>query len=174
MQSFRPAVVITTFTFMQSFRPPAVATSKLADLVRSSTTCVRMVAECSALARESLRWSSRSNKFALHCLMLPLQWEAVSESAKAMITEMLVHDEEHRSTAEALLKVSCSGSYRFVDYQHELACSTQFQHASHSCASSRHGREPSPGRTMCSMLALCVIHAGTGPQVSATQVMVPP
>jgi hypothetical protein len=34
-----------------------------------------------------------------------LQWDAVSESGKAMITEMLLHDEHQRSTASALLKV---------------------------------------------------------------------
>lgn len=33
------------------------------------------------------------------------QWEAVSESAKSMITAMLVHEEGQRSTAAALTKV---------------------------------------------------------------------
>jgi hypothetical protein len=36
----------------------------------------------------------------------PVQWEAVSENAKAMITQMLVLDETQRSTAATLLKVS--------------------------------------------------------------------
>jgi len=37
-----------------------------------------------------------------------LQWEAVSESAKAMITAMLTLEETQRSTAAELLKVSIS------------------------------------------------------------------
>jgi hypothetical protein len=37
-----------------------------------------------------------------------LQWDVVSESGKEMIAEMLVHNEDQRSTASALLKVGAS------------------------------------------------------------------
>lgn len=39
------------------------------------------------------------------CLCSLSQWEAVTEAAKSMITEMLVVEEAQRSTAAELLKV---------------------------------------------------------------------